>query len=544
MRRHDHDKGDVTSGGAVSAVVRSPPGGGALIGVLERPERAAAWRALGAAALGGGDRHTAGRCFAAAVRIAPNDALAWQGMALVTLGGGDRPAAAMAARRTVALEPGGATGWGALAEVARRSEDLADAARWAGAAIRLVPDNANQQLRLGEILLGLDRSHAAAASFLSAIGLDPTLAAGHVGAGIALRRAGRLSEAVAAQRRALVLMPGLAHAWGNLANAENERAAHHRALTASARARQLAPLDPEIAWAHAHNLLRAGPSADGWRVYEDRLGRSFYRRFADVLDGPRWDGRPLGRRTLLLQAEQGLGDTLQFVRFAARIPRNGGRVVLRVQPELVRLLAGADGIDAVLPLDRPPPAFDVQAALLSLPSLLKVGADVGPRALPYIPAPPRLPLAPEQRPAIGLVWRGSAGNTVDRVRSCAYEDLAPLLARDRFSFVALQLGDGRAELPGGTRVIDAAPRIGDVLDTAAIMMALDHVVTVDTSMAHLAGALGRPVSVLLPAGADWRWGVEAATTPWYPTARLYRQVTPGDWSAPIAAVADALDRSL
>jgi hypothetical protein len=258
-----------------------------------------------------------------------------------------------------------------------------------------------------------------------------------------------------------------------------------------------------------------------------------------------WDGQPLAGRTILLHAEQGLGDTIQFLRFVPRVTQTGGRVILAVQEPLVRLLAGFPGPEQVVPIGERLPAADVHAPLMSLPYLSGITDIDQVRFEPYLNADPEAVAAWRDRlPAdglkVGVVWRGGRQYEADEARSLNLETLGELGKVAGVTWIALQQGSGREYIPGSPLSFAAAPVLKDFAETASLIKALDLVVTVDTSTAHLAGALGHPVWVLLPKPADWRWLVDREDSPWYSSARLFRQHRTGSWREPV----DDLRRAL
>jgi hypothetical protein len=302
------------------------------------------------------------------------------------------------------------------------------------------------------------------------------------------------------------------------------------------------PENGELAWDLALTRLYLEDYHDGWRGYEARFRLA--RSPARPLPGLRWDGTadPAGK-TLFLHSEQGFGDALQFVRFVPLAAARGARVVLECLPELRELFATLPGVAQLVDKGAPPPPYDLWAPMLSLPCLLETGGDFLPGSVPYLTPPPRevgVRRPPGTKLSVGLVW---AGKTTPRDRSWPLEELLPLLSDPRVAVHGLQLGPRNADLDRlGVRhlVHDLAPNLASFADTAAAMAALDLIVTVDTSVAHLAGALGRPCWVLLRYVSDWRWRDEPADSAWYPSLRLFRQADPQDFKGPVAEMAKAL----
>jgi hypothetical protein len=325
----------------------------------------------------------------------------------------------------------------------------------------------------------------------------------------------RVAEAIAAYRDALSVDPAFAHAHWNLALA----------------------------------LLANGDFAEGWREYEWRLRLPELGGRAQPLPLPRWHGEDLRRKTLLLTTEQGVGDALQFVRFAAAIAARGVRVVVQSPASLRPLLSTVPGVADAIATGDPLPQCDAELPLLSLGATLDVRpgdfaaaryirSDAGLRA----EVSRRVDGIRAGRRAIGIAWAGAAHHLNDRRRSMPPALLAPLFARQDIAWFSLQKGPREsaiADVPNA-QFVERLPAEAEWPQTAALIDTLDAVVTVDTSIAHLAGALGKPVNVMLPFAPDWRWSLAGDRTPWYPTARLFRQPAIGDWRSVIAAVGDAL----
>ncbi len=406
-------------------------------------------------------------------------------------------------------------------------------------AVVLSPDFASAHNNLG-VTLAADEPPAAIASFRRAIALDPGMADAHYNLAKALRGLGRLDEAIAHYRRAIALQPGLAAAHNNLGIALAQQNRLDEAVHAYSAALQI---EPALADAHYNlgtALLTQGDFAAGFAAYEWRWRTAQLQGQARPVDAPAWDGAAGNGETLLIHAEQGLGDTLQFCRLAQLAAARGWRVVLQVQAPLVRLLQGI--ADEVIALDAPPPACAAHAPLLSLPHLLSLTPATIPPA-PYLVADvSRWHATLPSGRRVGLAWAGNprrdnrAFAAVDARRSLNPALLAPLIAIPGITFVSLQKSGPPAPFP----LIDVMDQMHDFADTAALVAALDLVITVDTAIAHLAGALGRPVWLLNRFDTCWRWGLHRSDSPWYPSLTIHRQPTAGDWPAVIADVAVAL----
>jgi hypothetical protein len=307
-------------------------------------------------------------------------------------------------------------------------------------------------------------------------------------------------------------------------------------------------VDQAVLW------LKQGDWARGWTEYEWRWRLPGMRRRR--LSRPMWDGRPLAGRRILLHPEQGLGDTLQFVRYAAVLQAAGAHVIVESPRSLTRLLSRCAGIDELVPAGTPLPDYDVHAPLLSLPRLLETQLTNIPAQVPYLNADPvgierwRERLIPYCGLKIGIAWQGNPRHPNDHQRSMPLHHFAPLAKIPGVQLFSLQKQFGTQQLAGVAShfsVIDlvrrADRRAGPFMDTAAIMKNLDLVITCDTAIAHLAGALAVPVWVLLAANSsDWRWGYDTSRSPWYPTLRLFRQPQPGNWQETFQRVAAALTR--
>ena len=269
------------------------------------------------------------------------------------------------------------------------------------------------------------------------------------------------------------------------------------------------------------------------------------------LPGQVWDGSPLGERTILLYAEQGFGDTIQFIRYAPLVKQLGGTVLVECQASLVRLFGRTEGIDRLIGQGSPLPAYDVQASLLSLPAILRTTSSTIPAGVPYVIPDDRLVEQWRQElnavPGfrIGICWQGNAEHKRDRFRSMPLCEFEPLARLDGVQLISLQKGQGTeplSALGGRFSVIDWTSRLDDFMDTAALMKSLDLIITADTANAHLAGAIGVPVWVVLPFAPDWRWQLDREDSPWYPTMRLFRPREPAKWGKVFQRVASELEK--
>ncbi len=371
--------------------------------------------------------------------------------------------------------------------------------------------------------------------------------------GVVRREADRPNEAERCFRRALALRPDLAAAINNLAALLKEGGRPNEAIGWFRAAVRLQPDHPDIHGNLGAALLRVGAYEEGWREHEWRLHPAALNSRHRDLPGRPWRGESLAGRSILLYGEQGFGDMVQFARYATPVAAAGGRVVLAVAPELRELLGSVPGVSDVVPLEGPLPDCDFHAALMSCPHLLSTTLQTVPGDCPYITADPhRVALWAEHLRGlpglrVGLVWAGNprlanpALSRVDARRSLPLTRLRSLLVLPGVSMVSLQKGAAAAaqiaDLPADERPLDPMAAVSSFADTAAILANLDLVITVDTAVAHVAGALGRPVWILSRHDGCWRWLEGREDSPWYPTARLFHQRRPGDWDGVIERMA-------
>jgi tetratricopeptide (TPR) repeat protein len=414
--------------------------------------------------------------------------------------------------------------------------------------IKIAPGHAAALNNRGIVLLRLMRTEAALADFDAAIALEPESPEIVNSRGSALRAAGRLDEALASFDRAAALKPDYVDAIVNRGSVLQDLARYDEALAAYAQGQQMNPDHALAHWNDATLRLLTGDLARGFVEAEWQRKVAALGVVAPNFAQPLWLGEgSLEGKTILVHADLGFGDTIHFARYIPMLAARGARVIARVQAALRHLISTMDGVALCIDKNAPLPDFDVHCPLSSLPLAFGTTLESIPSAIPYLAAPNlsdvwRERLGTDERPKIGLVWSGNATHTNDRNRSIRVELLAPLLARNAV-FVGLQTEvrqSDRAALGERSNLVLAGQFFDDFTDTAAVVAALDLVITVDTSTAHLAGALGRPVWLLLPHVPDWRWLLDREDSPWYPTARLFRQDAARDWSAVIARVDRAL----
>lgn len=449
----------------------------------------------------------------------------------------------------------------------------------------LTPDSAEAWTNRGTVLVALGREEEALESHAQAIRRNPRLFDAHFNRANVLSRCQRFDEAVQGFEQALLVRPDEADALLNLGNAQRRMGCYEDAIATYARAAMVRPMsadiysnrgaafgelnrhaealqsygaalaiDPDHAGAHFNrglSCLLTGDLAGGWEGYEWRWKTAEHACRVRGFVQPQWDGcTSLDGKTILLHAEQGLGDTLQFCRYAAMVAARGAVVILEVQPSLVTLLSGLDGVTSVIAVGSDLPEFNLHCPLMSLPGVFGTRLETIPSAVPYIhPDAGRVAdwavrLGVPFKPRVGILWSGNSSHHNDLQRSISLTLFQQML-NNRVDVISLQKevreGD-RTALAANPAILDPAEALADFADTAALVAQLDLVICVDTSVAHLAGAMGKPVWLMLPSNPDWRWLLEGDTSPWYPTAKLFRQPRRGDWYSLMQTMKQELDR--
>jgi tetratricopeptide (TPR) repeat protein len=415
-------------------------------------------------------------------------------------------------------------------------------------AVRFQPDFPGTHNNLGVAYQAAGRYDEAVRCCQEALRLQPGFVVAYINLGAALDALGKPEEALASYRQAIFLQPNFAEAYYNLAAALQAMGRPEEALACFDKALLLQPNYAPAHLARASGRLLLGDFKQGWPEYEWRRRIPQFAVPPLSTPQPEWDGSPLAGRRLLVRAEQGIGDTIQFVRFAPALHKLGGQVIVEAQSHLVSLLRTCPGIDRLVARGDPLPDFDVYTWLLSLPGLLGTHLSNIPGDVPYLWADPereaswRKELSAFSGFKVGILWQGNPGHRMDHLRSIPLPDFAPLAQLEGVRLYSLQKQYGTEQLAAlGDRfpVTDLGVRFdaASFADAAAAIKCLDLVVTVDTALAHLAGALGAPVWVLLPISPDWRWLLQRTDSPWYPSMRLFRQKQPRQWGPVFAAVA-------
>lgn len=490
-----------------------------------------------------------------ALRLRPDNAAAFHNLALTLHEQGKLEVSVEQFQQAVRLRPDFADAHSGLGLV------LAKLKRWDAAAnhfqqfIRLRPDLPDGYIELGAVLREQGNLEESADQLQRALGIKPDDAGLRSSLGLTLQMLGQLPEAEAHLRAALTLDPEHADAHNNLAITLAQIGRFPEAIEAYGEAIRLNPDQPIFRRNRALAWLTLGDFDKGWPEYEYRWKcPEFTQR---DYPQPRWRGEPTSGKTILLYAEQGLGDTLQFIRYARFVKRPGTTVLAEVQAPLARLLAKVEGIDRVIAMGQPLPPFDLHCPLMSLPGIFQTTVDSIPNKVPYLdPDPERVNFWRSQIESfpefkIGICWQGNPKQHSDRLRSIPLIHFAPLTRLRGVQLFSLQKEPGAEqlrEMANAMPIINLARRLdlsgGAFLDTAAVMSHLDLVITCDTAIAHLAGAIGVPVWVALCAAPDWRWLENRDDSPWYPTMRLFRQSKLGRWDDVFERMAEEIKQKI
>lgn len=508
-----------------------------------------------------GDHDGSAQAYREALALQPDQAEAWLNLGAALMGINQRREAIDCYRRALALKPAMVAALLNLS-TALLDEDAGEALRLADLALQRVPEDRSAWLLRGSARLRLGDHAGAEADARRVLAVDPQNAAAAFHLGLALAGQDRASEAVEAYRASLRIAPRQTEVWNRLIGALRELNRHREAEEAYETVHRLI-IEENPASAEAHRfrgmaLLALGRLKEGYAEYEWRWQTKEFAARQRRIVAPFWRGEPIAGRRLLLQWEQGLGDSIQYLRFAPALAAQGAALVAELQAPLVRLAQSMPVFERVVAAGADLPPVEFQLSLISLPHRLGTTLETIPARTPYLFAPEtdrarwHARLAGLPRPLIGLVWRGSPTFVNDARRSMRLAALQPILMRSAgASWIALQKDAAPTEFldaPPGIRLLDPAGDLGapperfaDFADTAGLIAALDLVISVDTAVAHLAGALGKPVWLMLPRGSDARWLVERSDSPWYPTARLFRQTRSDDWRDLVEEVAGAVE---
>jgi tetratricopeptide (TPR) repeat protein len=447
------------------------------------------------------------------------------------------------------LKPDFAVARRAVCRLLLNQDRLDEALEHHRAAVLSAPDDASLHNELGALFQRLGRLDEARRSYCQALSIQPDAVAFLNNLATLLHEESRYGEALDYFDKALQLQPDSAELHFNIALSLQELGQHQTALENYGRATTLAPEFAGAHWNEALCRLQLGDFPEGWKKYEWRWKFDALKKPKPDFMQPVWlGGSSLKKKTILLYSEQGIGDAIQFYRYTTLLAAEGADVVMQVPASLTPLLMAQDNPCKIVSRQAPLPPFDCYCPLLSLGLAVGTTLDTIPGQAAYLRAPAasvarwQTILGTKTRPRIGLVWSGSALHANDRHRSIPLPSLARIMSPD-LHFISLQKEVREADLAplqALPAIYNAGHELEDFADTAGLIANLDIVISVDTSVAHLAGALGKPTWVLLPFNPDWRWLLDRKDSPWYPSARLFRQHRPGDWDSVLDEVADAL----
>jgi tetratricopeptide (TPR) repeat protein len=490
------------------------------------------------------------KCYRRALALRPNYAEAYTGLGATLHLQNKSDEALACCRRAVELRPDYPEGHNNLAMAFTALKKYEDAESEVRLALRLKPGYFDARSNLGSVLESLRRHEEAALEYRKAIQLKPKSSSGWMNLGSALRNLRRFDDAKDACRRAIELSPDSPMERYNLGVVHLDLCEIEQAIASFREAVALKPEMPLPHWGLALALLANGDLEQGWKEYEWRWDCTQFHPTRPSFTQPPWDGSALDGKTILLYCEQGMGDAIQFVRYASLLAERGARVIVQCQPSMRRLFATVPGVIATHSPPELLPEFDVHFPLLSLPRMIGTTLQNVPASVPYLFADAEKVEAWKQklpptagRLKVGLVWAGNPEHQRDHDRSISLATLAPLADAGEVTFVSLQKGAAALQSPAppaGMQLLDYTADLADFADTAGLIANLDLVISVDTSVAHLAAAMGKTVWTLLPFAPDWRWLLGRSDSPWYPTMRLFRQPSPGDWGSPIRALAEDL----
>ena len=546
-----------------------------------RPELAEAHFSLGLIEHDNGNSAEAIRCYGRAVQVRPDYPEAYLNMSLACKNLGNLDLAVSHLRNALKLRPEYSEALLNLGIIHQEAGQLSDAEACFRSVLSEHPDNVPARLNLSMTLDGLDQLEEAENEARTAVKLAPDDPHANAFLGALLIKSKRLADAKSYSEKALALTPDFIPAQVNLAqvllieNQLEEAAALCESVLRSEpmncatlvclgviRTRQRRPWEaidvleralaanPEDASAEINLAiceLLVGRFDPGWKHYDARWRSKLTSCVPRPFKQRRWQGEDFNGLTLLIHAEQGFGDTIHFVRYAKRVAERGGRIAFECQPSLKSLMRSADGIDEVIGFGETLPHFDVQVPLLTLPEIFRTTLQDIPKEVPYLRPPQSAPsvLPPRRRGEfrIGLVWRGSKSQNDDQ-RPVPLNALKPLFEIDRIRGYSFQIDSIEDELHQSglaEEMLPLGPSLTDFSVTAALILNMDLMVTMDTAVSHLAGALGKPVWVLLSYAPDWRWLLGRSDSPWYPSMRLFRQAQFGEWSNPVARLKDDLE---
>ena len=514
--------------------------------VTIKPDYAEAYNNLGNAFRSAGQCEDAKACYSKALSIKPDYAEAHDNLGGLLKETGQLAEAIVCYRKAIEIAPDFIAAYYNLGNAFEEDKQLDMAIDSYSKALLIQPNHAEVYHKLGNIFINKRQYDDAIDNYDKALSINPNYAAVYNNLGYALsKKTGDLNKAIEYYNKALSINPEHADTYNNLGCAYNDLGMFKEAEQAFRQALKIRPdfADAQFNW--SLGMLLNGNFEAGWKKYRYRFKRKNATASYPDISIPEWRGECLQNKTLLIWAEQGLGDTIQFVRYLKKIKKGGARILFYCKPSLKRLLEPVSAIDQVID-NFETVAADFHIPLLNLPELEGTKLDTVPCEVPYLFPENnsvkqwREKLQNSDKLRVGLVWAGSPSHSNDQFRSVKLAEFSDLFLIKGISFYSMQKGEATGQLNDlinrstvKMNIINVSEQLNDLSDTAALMANLDLVISVDTCVAHLAGALARPVWTLLPANPDWRWLLERNDSPWYPTMQLYRQEEPGNWKAVI-----------
>lgn len=494
-----------------------------------------------------GDTAKAIRYYRKALTLAPRLAITHANIAACLLETGDIDIAESHAREALTADPYLPNGYAALASIYEKRNNFARATEILVDGLSRQPQNTELIVHMGCVHMMSKQYELALQAFKNALSLHPKQSEALSNMGFALFELGRLDEAEQALSSALHIKSDMQGALINLANVHIAQRKHDKAFEVLERLLALAPQNPSAHFLHSLVLLLEGRYQEGWAEYDWRLATPELRPHINDTDIPRWSGaEDLAGKLLLVHAEQGVGDTIQFVRYLPLLQQLGANIVLEAQPPLKRLFAGTPGIGNFIAKGEALPQADMQIPLMSIPRILWETHGSYAQVLPYVSPDPQSTASWRERLTtlgsglkIGIAWAGNPAHANDRNRSIPFRQLKPLFGLNNVKWISLQKtlgGHDSTEKIACSGLVDWTNELTDYADTAGLIESLDLVVSVDTSVAHLAGAMNKPVWAMIPFAPDWRWLLDRTDSEWYPSLRLFRQDERGNWAAVVDSV--------
>ena len=489
-----------------------------------------------------------------AIRIDPRNAEVYSNLGFILQENGQIDEAIEYLKKAVEFNPHLIDAHYNLANAFKKAKHLDEAIYHYRKTIESDPNFSDAYINLGNTLQENKQFDEAIACYHKLLQLNPSHPDAYNNLGITFQEKGQFDEAIASYKKSLQINPAHADVYNNLGFALYEKGQIPEAITHYQKALQLDPSYATAHWNLSLALLLSGDFKEGWREYEWRWGTRYLSSFRRDFPQPIWNGSDISGQTMLLHAEQGFGDAIQFIRYAPLVAQRGVKLIVECRQPLVSLIQQVEGIKEVIRHGESLPEFDVHCPLLSLPMLFDTTLETIPAKIPYINADSLLVTNWQKRIRndnskykIGLAWAGNPEYKQNRYRNCPLQLFAPLAELDNVTFYSLQKGEESKETknpPNSMRILDYSEELHNFMDTAALIANMDLVICVDTAVAHLTGALGKPVWVLIPFTPDWRWLLSREDNPWYPTARLFRQSSIGDWKTVIEKISQALSEKI